>query len=151
MILDDDPEKAYIFTATKDVTKFDYMTEIQCKLFELTFCQDAQFLKWDESLSKTTTLIKKTKNNNSKHSIGCKVDGRILYNRIDTQNDVLDICQIEAAKTTNNHVKHILDKAFGHDQVSDNIIHSCNSSWTSSTFLLPTGDSSPMFLTSFNI
>lgn len=42
--------------------------------------------------------------------IGCKVDGRILC-KIDTTNEILDICQIETAKSTNDILKNITDRA----------------------------------------
>jgi hypothetical protein len=50
-------------------------------------------------------------NNNKPHAIGCKVDGRILckVNKVPVEN--VDICQIEAAKSTNENKKVHGDKA----------------------------------------
>lgn len=60
------------------------------------------------SLSSATTAAKKSNNNSNKNTIGCKVDGRVLFNIC---NASVDICNIEAAKGTSVMNKVYSDKA----------------------------------------
>jgi hypothetical protein len=85
------------------------MAKLWCEMFELMFGKDVQLIKWGESVAKTTTDIKKTNNENKSNTIGCKVDGRIVC-KIHSD-EILDICEIETAKSTNNNRKNLTDRA----------------------------------------
>jgi hypothetical protein len=85
------------------------MAKIWTEVFELMFGKDHKYIKWGESVSSTSTNIKKANNDNKKHTIGCKVDGRILC-KINSLNEAFDICQIEAAKSTTDSAKVFTDR-----------------------------------------
>ncbi|KAI8639955.1 hypothetical protein BD408DRAFT_420610 [Parasitella parasitica] len=83
------------------------MSKVWFELFELTFGNSDLCLKWGESVSPTTTLIKLVNNGKKPNTIGCKVDGRILVKASET----LDLCHIEASKAISPAQKTLQDKA----------------------------------------
>jgi hypothetical protein len=80
-------------------------------VFELLFNKDNQLIKWGESVLKTTTTIKLINNSNKPRTIGCKVDGRIIYKVDQAPASNLDICQFQGSKNNNNRYKKYTDRA----------------------------------------
>lgn len=62
-------------------------------------------------MSKTTTKTKCVNNNDKPHTIGCKVDGRLLCIVDKAHIDDIDICHFETARSTKNNKKIRDDKA----------------------------------------
>ncbi|KAL9537803.1 hypothetical protein MBANPS3_011445 [Mucor bainieri] len=94
------------FDSTTTTTECNYMAKLWYKVFELMFGTTQLHPKWGESVPDATTAIKLVNNNNKSHTIGCKIDGRILYK----DNQSIDFCHMEASKTKCTESKVQKDK-----------------------------------------
>ncbi|KAK4514171.1 uncharacterized protein ATC70_001758 [Mucor velutinosus] len=101
-------ERAQIFQPSFDptTTECNYMAKLWYEVFELMFGTTQLHPKWGESVPDATTAIELLNNNNKSHTIGCKIDGRILYK----DNQSIDLCHIEASKTACTESKLQNDK-----------------------------------------
>lgn len=73
-------------------------------MLELVFGGTHLYPKWGESVPAATTVIKLLNNNNKPHTVGSKVDGRVLSR----EDQSLDFCHIEASRTlcTESKLQH---------------------------------------------
>lgn len=101
-------ERSYIFSnPTSDVSELDFMIKLWGEILELLIANDKNlFVKWGETSTDTTTAIRRSNNNNRPHTIGCKVDGRIVCQVSKT----VDTCHIESARASAGYKKVISDK-----------------------------------------
>ncbi|GAA5816876.1 hypothetical protein MFLAVUS_010410 [Mucor flavus] len=64
------------------------------------------YVNWGETSTDTTTAVKRINNDNKPHTIGCKVDGRIVCK----VSEVVDTCHVEAARASSSLDKIHSDK-----------------------------------------
>lgn len=101
-------ERTYIFTdPTNKISELDFLMKLWGEVLELLVGDTSElYVKWGETSTDTTTSSKRANNGNWPHTIGCKVDGRIVCK----VSKVGDTCHIEAAKASSNLGKICSDK-----------------------------------------
>jgi hypothetical protein len=83
------------------------MMKLWGEVLELLVGNDKElYIKWGETSTDTTTAVKCINNNNKPHTIGCKVDGRIVCQ----VSKVVDTCHVESARASADFGKVISDK-----------------------------------------
>lgn len=105
------------------------MAKIWAKVFELLFGDvGSTFIKWGESVSGLTSDQKKANDQSKKNVIGLKVDARFITNVHAIKRKLVDISNMEAAKSLNSKGKIYNDKsklAIKTKCILDNLVFNC--------------------------
>lgn len=89
------------------VSELDFMMKLWGEILELLVGNDKElYIKWGETSTDTTTVVKRANNDNKPHTIGCKVDGRVVCQ----VSKVVDTCHIESARASADFGKVVSDK-----------------------------------------
>lgn len=88
-------------------SELDFSMKLWGEVLELLIGNKQElYLNWGETSIETTTTVKRFNNDNMPHTIGCKVDGRIVCK----VSKVVDTCHIEAARASVDSGKIYNDK-----------------------------------------
>ncbi|CAO3688097.1 unnamed protein product [Rhizopus stolonifer] len=101
-------ERTYIFTnPTNKISELDFLMKLWGEVLELLVGDSSElYVNWGETSTDTSTAVKRINNDNKPHTIGCKVDGRIVCK----VSKVVDTCHVEAARASSSFEKIYSDK-----------------------------------------
>ncbi|KAI7905179.1 uncharacterized protein BX663DRAFT_501980 [Cokeromyces recurvatus] len=91
-------ERTNIFTnPTNKISELDFLMKLWGEVLELLVGDSFElYVNWGETSTDTMAAVKRINNDNKPHTVGCKVDGRIVCK----VSKVVDTCHVEAARAS---------------------------------------------------